>query len=101
REGPERLAVLHLQVEGLLHRRRARVAEDRARAERARAELHPPLEPAERRAFGERSGAGADQRRVVERLEHRAGAAQPALDLLGAELRSEVAAAHGIPFTSN
>src|SRR6185295_15172682 len=88
-----------LQVERLLHRRRARVAENRARAERARAELHAALEPAERRAFGERACAGADQRPVVQRLEHRAGATQAALDLLGAELRPEVAAAHGVQAT--
>src|SRR5262245_30253251 len=53
RERPERLAVLDLEVERLLHARRARVAEDRARAERARAELHAALEPAERLALGQ------------------------------------------------
>ncbi len=48
REGPEALAVLDLEVQRLLHRRRARIAEDRARPERARAELHAALHPADR-----------------------------------------------------
>ena len=48
RERAEALAVLHLQVERLLHGRRAGVAEDRAAAERARAELHAAREPRRR-----------------------------------------------------
>ncbi len=47
REGTEALAELDLQVHHRLHLRRARVAEDAAAAERARAELHPALEPAD------------------------------------------------------
>src|SRR5688572_25904568 len=96
REGTERLAVLDFQVERLLHRRRARVAEDRARAERARAELHAALEPAERPALGERLGALLDQLLIAVHLEHRAGAAQPLLDIGLRELRPEIAAAHGV-----
>ena len=47
RERPERLAELDLQVHHRLHLRRPRVADDRAAAERARAELHPALKQAD------------------------------------------------------
>ncbi len=47
REGAEALAVLDLEVHHRLHLRRARVAEDRARAERPRPELHAPLAEAD------------------------------------------------------
>src|SRR5690606_37055141 len=96
REGAERLAVLHLEVEHLLHGGRARIAEDRARAESTRAELHAALEPAERPALGERAGAGFEERLVAERLEHRARLAQPRLDVVVAERRPEVAALHRV-----
>ncbi len=46
-ERTERLPELDLQVHRRLHLAAARVADDRAAAERARAELHPPLEPAD------------------------------------------------------
>src|SRR5205823_2866745 len=82
--------------ERLLHARRARVAEDRARAEGARAELHAALEPAERLAFGEGAGALADDLLVGEDIEHRAGGAQAPLDLGGGEFRPEIAAAHAV-----
>ena len=47
RERPEALAELDLEVHRRLHLRRPRIAEDAARAERARPELHPALEPAD------------------------------------------------------
>src|SRR3712207_7098936 len=50
RERPERLAVLDLQVHRRLHRGRAGVADDRAVAERARAELHPAREQTDRKS---------------------------------------------------
>ena len=53
RERPERFAILDLEIERRLHRGRARIAEDRAGAERARSEFHAPLEPADRLAVGE------------------------------------------------
>src|SRR5262249_16911144 len=96
REWAEALAVLDLEVERLLHRRRAGVAEDRAAAERARAELHAALEPADRLPLRQPVRAGGDQARGVERFEHRARLGELALDLLQAELRSQVAAAHGV-----
>src|SRR5205085_9291796 len=94
RERAERLAVLHLEVEGLLHRRRARVAQDRARTERARAELHAALEPAERLAFGERPRAGVDHALVVERPENRPGLGETLLAVLEREFGSDVTALH-------
>ena len=47
RERAERFAKLDLDVHLLLHPRRARVADDAAAAKRARAELHPSLEPSD------------------------------------------------------
>src|SRR6476646_45730 len=45
RERPKRLPALDLEVEDLLHVRAARVAQNRAVAERPRAPLHASLEP--------------------------------------------------------
>ena len=47
RKRPERLAEFHLQIHHRLHFWRTRVAENRAVAERARAEFHPALKPAD------------------------------------------------------
>ena len=96
REGPERLAVFHLEVELLLHARRARIAEDRARPQRTRAKLHAALEPAERLALSHCFRTGADELTIVQCFEHGARGVQPALDLVVRELRPEVAAAHAV-----
>ncbi len=66
REGPKALAILDLEIEVLLHRRRARIAEDRAGAERARAEFHAALKPADRLAVGERLRRRLDHVVVAE-----------------------------------
>ena len=47
RKRPERFAELHFQIHHRLHFGRTRVAENRAVAERARAEFHPALKPAD------------------------------------------------------
>src|ERR1700685_628107 len=47
RKRPERLSVLHFQVQLLLHRPRAWICNDGTPAKRARAELHSPLKPAD------------------------------------------------------
>src|SRR5687767_3989744 len=47
REGPEAFAELDLDVHLRLHARAARIAKDAAGAERARAELHATIEPAD------------------------------------------------------
>src|SRR5262249_18275213 len=52
REGPERLAVLDLEVHRRLHLLVAGVSDDAARAQRARAELHATGEPADHEASG-------------------------------------------------
>src|SRR5262249_34608234 len=44
-KGSEALAILHPQIEHLLHRWRARIRKDRTCAERARTKLHTPLPP--------------------------------------------------------
>ena len=46
-ERPEALPVFDLQIHHLLHLRASWIAEDAARAQRARTELHAPVEPAE------------------------------------------------------
>ena len=57
------------------------VAQDGAGAERARPELHAPLEPAERLPCGERRRLRSISCRVVEHVELRAGRRSRALDL--------------------
>ena len=96
RERPETLAVLDLEVEVLLHRGRARIAEDRARAERARAELHAALEPADGLFVGQRLRGRLDHRGFVEHREFRAGRGQPALDLFLRIMRAEIGAGHAV-----
>ena len=97
REGPEGLAILDLQVQRLLHRRRARITQDRAVAERARAELHPPLEPSERLAL--RPGLPRRSRSARRRRARRTS--RPQLSRRAsisscAELGPEVGAAHPV-----
>ncbi len=96
RERPEGLAVLDLQVEHLLHRRRARVAEDRAAAERARAELHAALEPADGLAVGERARpcASMSSRRPSSASKRAPAAVSRCSISAWLEARAEVAAAH-------
>ena len=53
RERPERLPVLHPLVQDVLHLGGARIGQDAAVAERARAELGAALEPADHVAFGQ------------------------------------------------
>src|SRR5437867_1818802 len=53
-KGPKRFPSFYLGVENSFHVRAPRIAEDRAVAKRARTPLHPPLEPAEDRTFGDR-----------------------------------------------
>ena len=93
-ERPEALAELDLQVHRRLHRRRARVAEDAAGAERARAELHPALEPADDLAVGQQLGdvrrAARPRRRT--RWYVRADAVEERGDLVRREARAEEAA---------
>ena len=59
---------LTFRLRSLLHRRRAGIAEDRAAAQRARAELHAALEPADRLAVGQRLGADIRSFSVVGRV---------------------------------
>ena len=61
REGAEALAVLDLEIEPLLHLGIARIAEDRAGAERARPELHAALEPADGMARFQRVAGALDR----------------------------------------
>ena len=96
RERPERLAVLHLQVEHLLHARRARIAQDGPGAERARAELHAPLEPAQRLLRDQRIGRLRDHAGIVNHAEPGARRPQALLDFDLLELRAEVGAAHAV-----
>ena len=97
RERPERLAVLDLEVQQLLHRRRARVAEDRAAAERARSELHPALEPADRLLVPRARRRRRRSRRRRTRRSKRAPAARSrCLDLRLRVRGPEVRAAHAV-----
>ncbi len=53
RKGPERFAVLDFQIQLLLHLGIARVAQDAATTQGARAELHASLHPADHVAVGQ------------------------------------------------
>src|SRR5207237_7052612 len=68
RERTEGLAVLDPRVEDVLDLVPPRVGEDRAVAERARAELHPALEPADDVAGGDPLGAERTELLLVEVL---------------------------------
>ncbi len=96
-EGPEALAELDLEVHPALHLGPARVAEDRARAERAGSELHPPAQEAHDLALRER--VGDDARPLVGVRDMPAGdvlAVEVGLDLVRRERRAEEAAAQRI-----
>src|SRR6266498_175812 len=62
------LAVLDASIEDVLHVVAPRVGDDRAIAERARAELHPALEPADDVACGDALGNRAEECVVLEPL---------------------------------
>ena len=74
RERPERFAPLDLGVEDLLHVGAARIADDRAVAERARPPFHAALKPADDLAVGDRrGGAPAELGLVGDFLDRAAG----------------------------
>ena len=61
REGPKRFAPFDLGIENGLHVGAARIAHDRAVAERARPPFHAPLEPADDLAVGDCGGGAPAQ----------------------------------------
>src|SRR5262249_59985969 len=67
-ERPETLAELDLQVHGRLHLWRTRVAEDAARPEGSRTELHPAVQPADHLPIRQKFGDVLDQLRLVGEL---------------------------------
>jgi hypothetical protein len=66
RERTERLAPLDLEVQDVLHVWPARVADDRAVAERARPPFHPSLEPADDQPIGHRRRGSAAKFLLVD-----------------------------------
>ena len=96
RERPEGFAELDLEIEHRLHCRRPRVAKDRAVAQSARAEFHPPLMPADSLALGERISSARQQARLIDDIEFGAGAAQPVLDIALRIAWPQIGAVHGI-----
>src|SRR5712691_7328810 len=96
REGPERLAKLDLEVEPLLHVRRARIAQDGTGAERSWAEFHPSLKPADRLLVDKCIDGRVEQAFIVQDLVPRTGGAQAAFDLRLAKFRTEKAAGHTV-----
>ena len=78
-----------------LHARAARIAEDAARAERPRAELHPALETSRRPFLRPASPATRSSSSArVERLVHGPRRLQEVLDLARRERRAQVGAVH-------
>src|SRR5262249_16414897 len=96
RERAKTLAILDLEIEVLLHGRRTGIAEDRARAERTRTELHASLEPADRELVGKRLRRGLDHVGFVEHSEMRARCGQPPLDVGLRELWPEISTRHAV-----
>src|SRR5207244_8379439 len=96
RKRAKALAVFDAQIQGALHFRISRIAEDRAVAEGARAELHPSLEAADGLALDEGSGGGVEQRRVIEHVENGARRRETLLDLGLGELRPEIASLYRV-----
>ena len=96
REWTERFAVFPPQVASFLHGRRARITQDGAGVERARAEFNAPLEPAQ--AFLRDKGVGRlrDHGGIVNVAKRRSGRSQPPLYLALPELRTEVGATRAI-----
>ena len=90
------LAVFDLEVEVLLHGGRAGIAEDRARAERARTKFHPALKPADRELVGQRLRRCLDHLVFAEDGKARAGRTKPSFDLALREFRTEKRAGHGV-----
>src|SRR5262249_46636655 len=76
--------------------RAARIAEDRAIAQRARSEFHPALEPAHCLAIRERPGGGVEHRVARHGRKPRADGGQTLVDVALVELRAEIAALHPV-----
>ena len=92
RERPKALPELDLQVHRRLHFRRARIADDAAGSERARAKLHPALEPADDLAGDKQVGDEIHQITLVSHTAvDRARSIEDAADFAGRESRPEEA----------
>ena len=85
RKGPKRFAPLDLAIQNVLHVRAARIAEDRAVAERARTPFHPPLKPADDLAFGDRRRRAPAEFSLVRDFFDRAARFRDLLLALGEE----------------
>ena len=70
-EWPVRLAELDLRVHEVFHLGSARIGEDAAVAERARAEFEPPLGPADHLSCREQLDDAGDQRVLARRRQRR------------------------------
>ena len=89
--------MLDPRVEDVLHVVPPRIDDDRAVAERARAELHPALEPADDVAVGDPPGDVVEELRVVHPLGLEARGADRGLGLGVGELRAGVRVLHHEP----
>ena len=97
RERPERFAELDLEVHHRLHLRRPGIADDRAAAERARAELHPALQQADDLFGCQMPGDRFGQRRAIDARRDPAAVHRPhCLDLRFGILRAQIRAAHAV-----
>ena len=96
RERPERFPELDLQVHHRLHLRRARVADDRAAAERARTELHASEQQTDHLLGREQRSHLVGQRRRRQAARLVAVRLQEHGDFVVAERRAEVRTAHAV-----
>src|SRR6516165_2780246 len=95
-ERPETFAVFDLEIEFLLHFRIARIAEDRAIAERTRAEFHAPLEPADGLPVGK--GACCPREHLIARhgREARTYGRKPGLYFVLIEFGTDIGSDHTV-----
>src|SRR5262249_13915281 len=96
RKRSEGFAVLDLEVQRLLHGGRARVAQDRTAAQRARAELHAALHPAARLGVGQRLRGVLDRLVSVQADQLATDGFQAPCDLVVGIFRAEIAARHAV-----
>src|SRR6185503_18070754 len=96
RKWPESFAKLDLDVHVRLHARIAWVAEDTAATERARAKLHPAVEPADDRAARENLGDTLWDRRPLELRVNGPGLLEKTLNLQVGVRGSQVCSFHRV-----
>src|SRR6266404_5558476 len=93
-QGPERFSLFNACVQDVLHFSAARIDYDRSIAERARPELHPPLEPPDNQTAGDIARGAPCRFLISQGFVFQAAAIEFRADLAVAKLRSGVRSLH-------